>query len=192
VETDTYWRREAISSQSDEVEFLCDICASELLFPQEQVAKLITETSRELETILSLAESFDASLEAAAIKFTEQTENRLAVLFAETMFKPKDQQLLEHLKSQQSFFSMEPEKKLRIRLATVSQSWDGPCLPTYASIPESSSIFQAYHDGQRLTRHTERLEINGAQERCHLDAYPCMVRWGDEFVPKILAVIRLM
>ena len=75
-----------------ELEFLCDIAASEILLPYGVFAQDAKATSPRMRDLMSLAERYQASLEAVLLRFAETSEDDCSVIFAR--FEDREQEAL--------------------------------------------------------------------------------------------------
>ncbi len=131
-----YWTPETAKKTSGlnaEVEFLCDIGASELLMPRAEFAAQMAERPFCLTTILGLAELFGASIEAATIRVMEQTTVPAAVVFCHLALKPSEQK--------KTTPRGKPSPKLRVRRAYCSPAFQG-FIPSHCSVPRRTARFR--------------------------------------------------
>lgn len=130
-----------------EEEYLCDLAASELLMPMEQIQPLVREYGPTIEALIQLSQEFTASLEATAIKMTRLEVFDVGAIVWEPMLKPTQQRDLEA----PSLFGPdevpEPRPKLRVRFAACGGTLTSNFFPQHKSIDEDSLVYRAYSAG---------------------------------------------
>lgn len=134
-EKSTYWTSAAIAETSGlnpEVEYLCDLGASELLMPRKIFAAELDRRTLSLAAILELADLFGASIEAAVIRIIQETPEPAAVVFCHQALKP----------SEQRSGAGRAAPRLRVRRAYCSRSFGG-FIPPHCSVPEGNPFHQA-------------------------------------------------
>ena len=75
-----------------ELEFLCDIAASEILLPYAEFAKEANELSLNMSSLLEISNKYQASLEAVFLRFAEVVSKPCAILIAS--FEPEEKKEL--------------------------------------------------------------------------------------------------
>jgi hypothetical protein len=109
-----------------ELEFLCDIAASEILLPYGVFASEAKEIPPKMKALMSLADRYGASLEPALLRFAETSERSCSVLFAH--FEHPDQTTLV------------------VSYSKSSPTFD-PKLPRGFVIPKASKAYECINPG---------------------------------------------
>jgi len=107
----------AAPTRRDPIEMLCDVAASELLLPARYVKSVIATSSFDLDTVESVAEECDASLEAAARRLVSLWPEPSLLLRMERITKPR-----------------EPRGEPKLRVSSTVTNGDWPFMPAYKSV----------------------------------------------------------
>jgi len=159
--TDARYRNR--SNPDDFLEMLCDIGASELLFPQPwfgQDAAAITDATG----LIRLASTYHASREAAIRRYAETSPESLAAVFFTWKLKPTQKGTIGNA-GQENLFGLSHRDelraalRLRIEYSVPSEAFkrDGHFLPKDKSIANDGPIYSAAASGLP------------ADDQCHLD-----------------------
>jgi len=140
-------------------ERVCNIGAAELLMPKKAFLSRLNEISFQSAGELSLY--FDVSREAILVRMTEIGFGRHAVVLWKIKNKPTE--IEEDVSPYQgslfeNFAPSLPQKKLRVEWAFCGPNVN--YVPLHKSVPEDSSIFQAWKSG-KFTASSERLYLGG-------------------------------
>lgn len=122
------------------VEQVCQVGASELLMPSDDMLRVVGLRSESLEIASEIRGTFDVSLEAAARNLVDLSPRDCAMVVLQFMNKPSEfvptnQMTLPGLERPL------PQKRLRIRYGWTSRSWDDHFLPEFKSIPDDSILY---------------------------------------------------
>src|SRR4029450_2160171 len=79
-------------SHTWELEFLCDVAASEIFLPSAAFARDAESTSMAIRSMIALADRYQASLEAILLRFAEISDRPCCILIA--AFERNDQETL--------------------------------------------------------------------------------------------------
>lgn len=152
----------ATPRRSDDLESLCDVAASELLLPSQFFKDAAAEGDWSLAAIEDLAETFDASLQAAGNRLVSIAPHRAALLVAEVARAPR-----QH-----------PTEEPVLRLVSTFTKGRWPYFRRHKSIPEHHPIHRA-SEGEIVSEHVQLTGICASPLRCHLEARPYHYRQHD-------------
>jgi hypothetical protein len=122
-----------------EEEHLCDIAAAELLMPMALFRPLAAARGFDLATVAELAQTFDASREATAIRLVETDLWPCALAIWHRSYKPAQRAQV----GQPMFAGLEwaaPEKMLRVRYAVASSRFGHYLHPHLAAEPDGCLV----------------------------------------------------
>lgn len=166
-------------------EYLCDVGAAELLLPRQSfLAALPGEP--QIDDVIELADLFEASLEATAIRMVNLASLPMAVVVLEPAWKPAEQRELIRRAAQPSFAGLEPEqlpKKLRVRWAY------GPrmvTVPKHKSVSEATPLANVLETGSAEYQGPTGL-VDGI---LHVSARHLPYRREGEAVDRVLVLMR--
>jgi Zn-dependent peptidase ImmA (M78 family) len=117
-------------------EYLCDLGAAELLLPRQPFLAALPAQPR-IDDAIQLADLFDASIEATAIRIVNLTTAPMALVVLEPAWKPTEQRALARRATQPTLAGLEtgpPPKKLRVQWAYA---------PRMSTIPKHKSVDDA-------------------------------------------------
>ena len=130
---------------SSEVEFLCDLGASEIILPTPEFDSDVRQRSISLESLDQLSTRYEASREATAIRMTGTGIYPCALMVLNYKHKPVEMSQIEAAKYQLSLFddcsSGTPPMKLRVEFFVPSKLFS-EFIPKHKSIDESSPLFE--------------------------------------------------
>jgi hypothetical protein len=137
----------------DYLEMLCDIAASELLFPHPWLAVHAAAVS-DASGLVSLAMTYEASREATMRRYAETSPESLAAVFFTWKLKPTQKGTVGR-KDQPNFFDVTPEEeirdaiRLRIEYTATSEAFknDGYFLPKDKSVENEGPLYRAASTG---------------------------------------------
>ena len=133
------WRQE---DDDSEVERLCQIGASELLFPAFAFAPRLAKRGLSLGTVIALHEEFDASLEATARRTVELTDERTMVLFLRPVIGDRTAQRLRFADSRSDDYR--PHLPLAVSLACLGGKCRDIEIPLGTLVPKTSVVTKAW------------------------------------------------
>lgn len=139
-------------------ERLCDEGAANLLIPPEYLAPILRKKPLTWNLARKIAARFDVSQTAAMVQLVRAAPGKHAVVLWRKMTKPS-QQKNAIPPAQLSLFDDTPRKpKKRLRVAWALSDHRKLFIPRHKSIPETSSIYQAWETKQ-FTCDTEWLDL---------------------------------
>jgi hypothetical protein len=147
----------------DYLEMLCDIAASEMLFPQPWFTADAAAVA-DADGLVRLATTYQASREATMRRYAETSTESVAAVFFSWKLKPTQKSTVGR-KDQGNLFGVTPEEevqgalRLRIEYTVMSDSFkaEGHFLPKDKSVDNDGPIYRAASIG------------SPAEEECFLD-----------------------
>ncbi len=141
------------SNPDDLLEMLCDIAASELLFPQPWFAA-DADSVTDANGLARLAMKYEASREATMRRYAETSTQSVAAVFFSWKLKPTQKSTVGR-KDQGNLFGVTADEevrdalRLRIEYTAVSDAFraEGYFLPKDKSVESSGPIYQAASSG---------------------------------------------
>jgi Zn-dependent peptidase ImmA (M78 family) len=135
---------------NDLLETLCDVAASEILFPAPWFNQQIGAMAVSAATIAEVAAEYQGSREATVRRLVELSAQPMAAVFFSWKLKPKEKKAVNRNKNQirmfdDSFYS-EPSPMLRVNYAIINPAFSAKCgthIPKDKSIPSEGPIFAA-------------------------------------------------
>jgi Zn-dependent peptidase ImmA (M78 family) len=166
------------SDPDDVIEWLCDIGASEFLFPTPWFEKSVSACSQTAQAILNLARTYKASPDATIRRYVEIASAPLAAVFLTWKLKPTQKSTLRK-PGELALFGTDPEdealllRKLRIEYSVFSPAFDALDfhIPNDKSVESLGVIYQA----------ATKEECFDGQE--HLDLGPCRGKFKIRAIP---------
>ena len=130
---------------SREVEFLCDIGASEIILPSPEFDLEVRRRGISLESLEELSKLYETSKEASAIRMITTNHYPCAIIVLNYRHKPTELSQIEKAKYQLNFFndcsSGLPPMKLRVQFCVSSKQFSA-FIPNDKSIDESSPLYK--------------------------------------------------
>ncbi len=162
---------------ADLLETLCDVAASEMMFPTPWFTDCISSMTLSAQAISQLASDYQASRDATVRRLVELHSDPLAAVFFSWKLKPTEKRQRERDCRQAALFddlSFDPEPKLRVDYAITNPGFDREStnhIPRDKSVPSEGPIFdasvkQACHDGECW------LDLGSAHGRFGIHALP--------------------
>lgn len=157
------------------LERLADIGASELLLPHREFSLDLSNNRLDFDLVEDLAEHYDASLVATAIRAISLTDLDAALICAEVMTKPT-----------------EPDAEPVLRIAWSSTRGQWPHIPRHKSIPQDHPIHRALF-GELVD---ETTHLNGITRSTidHVDIscrpYPYLDHHGQQHIRVLCIATR--
>ena len=128
-----------------EVEFLCDLGASELIMPSPEFNIDVKEIGISLKSLARLSKRYNASLEATAIRMITTNLHSCAMIVFAYGHKPKEIDKIESEKNQLKLWNDSPLKqppmKLRVQYFFRTKDFSS-YIPKHKSVEKSSPIHQ--------------------------------------------------
>ncbi len=135
---------------NDLLETLCDVAASEFLFPAPWFRERVTQMTLSGRVIVLLATDYEASREATVRRLVELYEQPLAAAFLSWKLKPTEVRQRALDRHQQRMFAddviPDPQPKLRVDYAIVNGPFASVCcdhIPKDKSVPCEGPIHDA-------------------------------------------------
>ncbi len=162
---------------SSEVEFLCDMGASEIVLPAPDFDLTLNRTGISLESLEELSTLYEASREASAIRMITTDRYPCAIMVLDYSHKPTELSQVEKAKYELNLFddypSEPPSMKLRVQFCVPSKQFSA-FIPQNKSIDESSPLYKVsatqetfqgnfvlYLDGRNLEFYAEAMALPG-------------------------------
>ena len=128
----------------NEVEFLCDLGASEIIMPTPDFDSDVGNMGVSLESLRELSKRYETSPEATAIRMIGTDFYSCALVVLDYSHKPVEKEKIEELKYQHSSFKdspWKPPKKLRVQYFVRTKHFS-PYILKHKSIKESSPLYR--------------------------------------------------
>jgi Zn-dependent peptidase ImmA (M78 family) len=166
------------SDPEDVIEWLCDVGASEFLFPTPWFEKSASACSGTAQGILGLARDYRASPDATVRRYVEIANTPLAAVFLTWKLKPTQTRTVRKPGEQDLFGTDAQEeatllRKLRVEYSIVSQAFNtlGIHIPNDKSVESAGAIYDAAckddcYDGE------ERLDLGSCRGSFKIHAIP--------------------
>ena len=130
---------------SSEVEFLCDIGASEIILPTPEFDSDVSQRGISLKPLEELSKLYEASKEASAIRMITINHYPCAMMVLDYSYKPAELPQIEKAKHQLNLFDDcspgLPPMKLRVQFCIRSKQFS-TFIPKDKSIDESSPLYK--------------------------------------------------
>ena len=131
-----------------EVEFLCDLGASEIIMPSPEFNIDVKERGISLKSLERLAKRYNASLEATAIRMIRTDLVPCALMVFDYNHKPIEKSKIEEMEYQEKYQEKlfddfpwnPPPMKLRVKYSFQTKHFSG-YIPNHKSIEESSPLY---------------------------------------------------
>ena len=127
-----------------EVEFLCDLGASEIIMPTPEFNRDVEKMGISLKSLERLSKRYNASLEATAIRMITTNFDSCALMVLGYSHKPSELRQIENAKNQPNSLSdclWLPPMKLRVQYFVLSKYFFA-YIPKHKSIKESSPLHE--------------------------------------------------
>ena len=135
----------------NEVEFLCDLGASEIVMPIPEFDLDVKKRGISLKSLQELSKLYEASLEATAIRMITTDFYPRALIVLGYSHKPTEKNEIEASKYQQTLFDdypwEPPPMKLRVQYSVRSKHFSD-YIPKHKSIEESSPLHEVSVTGK--------------------------------------------
>lgn len=135
----------------NEVEFLCDLGASEIVMPTPEFDLDVRSMGISLKSLQKLSKLYEVSLEATAIRMITTDFYPCALIVLDYSHKLAEKEEIEALKDQQSLFSDDPWEpppmKLRVQYSVRGTRFSA-YIPKHKSIEESSPLYEVSVTGK--------------------------------------------
>ncbi len=129
----------------NEVEFLCDLGASEIIMPTPEFDLDVKGMGVSLKSLQELSRRYETSIEATSIRMITTSLESCAMMVLSYSHKPTEIDKIEQEKNQLKLFNdfhwEPPLKKLRVQYFFPTKNFS-TYIPKYKSIEESSPIYK--------------------------------------------------
>ncbi len=187
------------ANSDDLLESLCDVAASEFLFPLKRFGDQVRNLDFSASEIARLASEFEASREATVRRLVELHESPLAGVFLSWKNKPVEKSLIERERNQLRLFADDPfnppDEKLRVDYAIVNAAFRSVfsgLIPPAKSIESEGPIFQASAT-QSCQDGTCMLDFNTVKGEFRINAMPVYTQeneLGSRGGCSVVAILR--
>jgi hypothetical protein len=162
----------------DEIEYLCDISAAELLLPLPWFTKDMEKQGVNIDSILTLGRKYAASREAVAIRMVQLSSFPCAAVFFSWKNKPQDRKAPGKKGKEYLFPELRPlpPRKLRVDFSVSSPTFSY-FIPRFKSIEEKTLVYQSSLDG-RPRRGIDWLNLGRGRIPFYVEALPLIYRGG--------------
>jgi hypothetical protein len=120
-----------ISQKKATIEGLCDVAASEMLFPKDLIAEDLKQASFGLDAVEAISDRYDGSIEAAAHRFVNLWPEDVVLLVLEPGLRKEE------------LSDPAAEEKLRVRSVHANGRW--PFIPRNKSAPSEGPLERAFN-----------------------------------------------
>jgi Zn-dependent peptidase ImmA (M78 family) len=138
------------ANPSDLLETLCDVAASELMFPTPWFTNRLKAMTLSATELAQLADDYQASRDATVRRFVEVHPEPLAAVFFSWKLKPTEQRRVQAQSKTKPLFPglplPQPSRLLRVDYRITNPEFDRQCgdyIPEDKSIPSEGPIFDA-------------------------------------------------
>lgn len=138
------------ADSGDLLETLCDVAASELVFPQPWFSDRVSTLSLSAVSLALLATDYQASRDATVRRYVELSEEPLAAVFLRWKLKPTESRSVNRNRLQTTllpnFRRGAPKPLLRVDYAILNKRFEAECadhIPKDKSVPSDGPIFVA-------------------------------------------------
>ena len=135
----------------NEVEFLCDLGASDIVMPTPEFDSDVKSMGVLLRSLRKLSKLYEVSLEATAIRMITTDFYPCALIVLDYSHKPAEKEEIEASKYQQSLFREDPWDPPPMRLRVqyfVRGTHFSAYIPKHKSIEESSPLYEVSVTGK--------------------------------------------
>lgn len=180
----------------DEVEFLCDLGASEILLPFPEFQKSVSEYGIGIDAFEYLRGLYEASREATAIRMMRATLFPCAVVFFDYGLSPNEKDKIEQEKKQLSLFDSLSEtsttnlQKLRVQFCISSDSFS-EYVPMHKSVDEESPIYTVSVTNEPFKGNTT-LDFGSRRKEFYIEAIPAPSTITKTFCQEVARVIAFL
>ena len=190
---DQYKARHKIGkfNPESEVEFLCDLGASEIIMPTPEFDLEVNNIGISLKSLGKLSTLYETSPEATAIRMIRTDLVPCALMVLDYNHKPTEKSKIEEAKCQQNLFDdypwQPPPMKLRIRYSFQSEYFSG-YIPNHKSIEESSPLHEVSMT-QRPFRGNTTFNLTKQSLEVYVEAVTLPGTYKPDFGSSVLAFL---
>ncbi len=158
-------------SLKNEVEYLCDYGASELLMPSFLFEPLFKKYGYSIDGLLVLAKAFESSLEATAIKMVMQNQEKYALIQWIHDYKPADEgKLVQNVLPGFEQLCPKPEKVLRVSFPFGFKK--DSFVPKHKSLKGDCQLLKESFDKKERFIGNVEMDFEGFTIRTKIHAHP--------------------
>ncbi|TWU64530.1 hypothetical protein V7x_00740 [Crateriforma conspicua] len=186
-------------TDDDLLESLCDVAASEFMFPLPWFTDSLAAMQWTGDGLAKLADEYQASREATARRVVEVHAEPMAAVYLSWKLKPTELQQVARNARQPSLLDElapeDPEAKLRVDYVIANESYrsvSGPHIPIYKSMPSKGPMYEA-SISQSPTTGNLTIEIGRTSEDFQIIAAPIyteVAELGPDNGNSVVAIIR--
>ncbi|MEQ9408434.1 MAG: ImmA/IrrE family metallo-endopeptidase [Fuerstiella sp.] len=170
---------------NDLLETLCDVAASELMFPTPWFVDRISAMSLSAESLAGLADDYEASREATIRRFVELHPEPLVAVFFSWKLKPVEKREIKARAKTKPLFSgielPQPSPLIRVDYRISNDAFASrfaDFIPKDKSIPSEGPVYEA-SISQTPQNGTQRLDFGRLDRRFHIHALPIYTAEND-------------
>ena len=176
---------------SSEVEFLCDLGASEIIMPPPEFDSDVRQLGISLKSLKELSIRYEASREATAIRMIRTDLCSCALLVLDYNYRPAELPEIENKDIQQPLIGDSswwlPFKKLRVEYFVSSKRFS-KFIPKHISIDESCPLYDVSVTKDEF-RGNICLELNNQILEFYAEAMPIPGTYDTDFGARILVFL---
>ena len=193
---DKYKARHKIGqfNPESEVEFLCDLGASEIIMPTPEFDLDLHQIGFSLESLTKLSTRYEVSPEAAAIRMITTNHDPCAMMVLAYCHKPMELKKIESEKDQPSLFSDYPRVHLpmKLRVQYFFRAKHFPVfIPKDKSIDKSSPIHQVSVTQNPFRGHTT-LDLTSQSLDAYVDAMALPGTYKSDLGSNVLVLLSMV
>lgn len=174
----------------NEVEFLCDIGASQIVMPTPEFDSDVKNMGVSLKSLQELSKLYEVSLEATAIRMITTDLYPCALIVFAYNHKPTERNEIEAAKYQQSLFNdiwEPPPKKLRVQYSIRATRFPD-YIPKHKSIEESSPLYEVSATGKPFKGNTV-LNLKNKTLEMYVEAMALPTTYNTSLGSRVIAIL---
>ena len=175
----------------NEVEFLCDLGASEIVMPTPEFDSDVKSMGVSLKSLQKLSKLYEVSLEATAIRMITTDFYPCALIVLDYSHKPAEKDEIETSKYQQSLFRENPWESPPMRLRVqyfVRGMHFSTYIPKHKSIEETSPLYEVSVTGKPFQGDTV-LSLTKTQLNTYVEAMALPKTHNTDFDSRVIAIL---
>lgn len=184
---------------ADLLETLCDVAASELMFPSPWFTDRVSSMQLSVESVSNLAAEYQASRDATVRRLVEQRLDPLVAVYFSWKLKPTEQRTVRRNRNARPLFPDMPielpEPMLRVDYAVTNSAFDARCtdhIPKDKSVPSDGPIYAASATQSGVDGDVD-IDLGTLQGRFRVHALPIFTpadALGPEQGSSVVAILR--
>ena len=175
----------------NELEFLCDFGASEIILPSPEFDSDVSQIGISLASLKNLSTRYEASREATAIRMIGTGTLPCALIVLDYNHKPVELSQIEVAKYQLGLFDdgspVIPPTKLRVQFCVRSKQFSA-FIPKHKSIDESSPLYKVSVT-QKEFQGNICLDLNNQNLEFNAEAMPIPGKHESDYDSRVLAIL---